>query len=78
MNWKELEGKLVKSFEAKSFSDLITKLNKIAIIADKMDHHPDFKVWGYNKIEFALSNHESNSVTDLDQKLAAEIDSVFA
>ncbi|MFT4601059.1 MAG: 4a-hydroxytetrahydrobiopterin dehydratase [Arenicella sp.] len=78
MSWIEKDDKLMKTFKAENFSDLTSKLNLIAAIADEMDHHPDFRVWGYNKIEFALSTHTSNSVSDLDHKLAEKIDTVFA
>ena len=77
MVWEVIDNKLRKTFEAKSFSDIASKLLKISIIADQADHHPDFKVWGYNKIEFSLSTHTSNSVTDLDYQLAKEIDMIF-
>jgi 4a-hydroxytetrahydrobiopterin dehydratase len=77
MNWTEVDNKLTKKFETKDFSELTAKLNVIAVIADEMDHHPDFKVWGYNKIEFSLSTHTSNSVTEMDYQLAEHINEVF-
>jgi 4a-hydroxytetrahydrobiopterin dehydratase len=77
MDWKEENNKLCKDFKAISFTDLTQKLIKIAAISDGMDHHPDFKVWGYNKIKFELSTHTSNAVTDLDYRLAKAIDGVF-
>lgn len=77
MDWKEENAKLCKEFRAKSFSDLTQKLVNLAAIADGMDHHPDFNVWGYNKIKFSLSTHTTNSVTELDYQLAKEIDGVF-
>lgn len=78
MNWKEENNKLYKSFKADSFYDLIQKLLQIAELADKMNHHPNFEVWGYNKINFSLSTHTSNTVTKLDYQLAKEIDGVFS
>ena len=77
MGWVEKNDKLVKTFEMESFSDIINRLNALAEVANEMNHHPDFEVFGYKQIKFSLSTHDSNSITDNDHQLAKEIDAVF-
>lgn len=77
MNWKEEDGRLVKAFEADSFSDICKKLQDVAQVADEMDHHPDFEVFGYKHIRFRLFTHSKDSITELDHQLAQKIDSFF-
>jgi 4a-hydroxytetrahydrobiopterin dehydratase len=79
MDWKEevsWEGKsaLVKEFKFKDFVSAWGFMNKVALLAEKMDHHPD---WSnvYNKVSIRLTTHDAgNKITDKDRKLAEEID----
>lgn len=78
MNWKEIDNKLEKEFILKSFSQIIEKLNELTPVANKLNHHPDFSVYGFKKIKFALCTHDAgNTVTAKDHELAAKIDSIF-
>lgn len=77
MDWKVIENRLVKTYEDKSFSSIIEKLNVLAKKADELDHHPDFAVLDYNKIRFELWTHSANSVTAVDYKMAEIIDTLF-
>ncbi|MEP2500996.1 MAG: 4a-hydroxytetrahydrobiopterin dehydratase [Crocinitomicaceae bacterium] len=77
MNWKVENKKLVKSFKVEDFTDITNRLNELTPIANKMDHHPDFEVFGYNNITFKLSTHTTNDVSDLDYQLAELIDLIF-
>lgn len=72
--WKEENNKLKKTFEFKNFVEAFAFMTKVALIAEKMDHHPIWtNVW--NKVEISLHTHsEGNIVTEKDRKLAAEID----
>ena len=76
-NWKEEDNKLKKSFEFKDFVQAFGFMTQVALIAEKMNHHPD---WCnvYNKVDIELQTHDAgNKVTDKDRKLAAAIDKVF-
>jgi 4a-hydroxytetrahydrobiopterin dehydratase len=77
MEWLERNNKLVKTFEMRNFSELINCLGKLALIADKIDHHPDFHVYEYNKISFELTTHDQGTVTEKDITLSKEIDNLF-
>ena len=72
--WKEESNKLARTFKFKDFTQAFGFMTKVALIAEKMDHHPN---WSnvYNTVNIELSTHDAgNVVTDKDRKLAQEID----
>lgn len=72
--WKEENNKLKKSFQFKDFSEAFAFMTRVALAAEKMDHHPN---WSnvYNRVEIELNTHDAgNMVTDKDRKLATLID----
>jgi 4a-hydroxytetrahydrobiopterin dehydratase len=72
--WKEADHKLYRKFEFADFSSAFAFMTRVALAAEKMDHHP---LWTnvYNTVEIWLSTHDAgNVVTDKDKKLAAIID----
>ena len=72
--WKEENNTLNKKFEFKDFSEAFAFMTRVAMAAEKMDHHPTWKNT-YNKVEIWLSTHDAGDiVTDKDRKLAAIID----
>lgn len=72
--WKEENNQLTRTFQFKNFSEAFAFMTRVAFIAEKMDHHPNWSnVW--NKVDISLNTHSAgNTVTDKDRKLAAEID----
>lgn len=74
--WKETENKLTRTFVFKNFSEAFAFMTRVALIAEKMDHHPEWSnVW--NKVTISLSTHDAgNKVTTKDRDLAAAIDSI--
>lgn len=74
--WKEQNNQLVRSFEFKDFMEAFAFMTKVAILAEKHNHHPE---WSnvYNKLEIRLSTHDAGDVvTEKDRKLAAAIDAL--
>lgn len=72
--WSEHDEALKRTFEFKDFSEVFAFMTRVALLAEKHDHHPN---WSnvYNKVEITLNTHTAgNIVTDKDRKLAAEID----
>ena len=64
---------LEKSFRFANFSEAFAFLTRVAMHAEKVDHHPEFtNVW--NRVDFRLTTHDANGVTDRDLELAAAID----
>jgi 4a-hydroxytetrahydrobiopterin dehydratase len=74
--WTEDNNKLKRTFQFKDFSEAFGFMTRVAIIAEKMDHHPTWtNTW--NKVSFELSTHDAgNKVTEKDRKLAAAIDAL--
>ena len=72
--WKETDNKLHKSFEFRDFSAAFAFMTRVALIAEKMNHHPTWTNT-YNKVEMWLNTHDAgDKVTDKDRKLAEAID----
>ncbi|MBD3637986.1 MAG: 4a-hydroxytetrahydrobiopterin dehydratase [Crocinitomicaceae bacterium] len=78
MDWKEKDNQLIKEFELGSFSDIVNALPEIGTVADGMNHHPDFEVYGYKHIKFKLQTHSEGKVTQKDHNLAKEIDRILS
>jgi 4a-hydroxytetrahydrobiopterin dehydratase len=77
MSWTEQENKLVREFKFKDFSEAFAFLARVAIEAEKMNHHPEiYNV--YNKVVISLQTHDAgNTVTEKDQALAKAIDDLL-
>ena len=82
MSWKEIKNEdtgaeeLRKDFTFKDFIHAWAFMNKVALLAEKADHHPDWSN-AYNKVSISLSTHSAgNKITANDRKLAEEIDKI--
>jgi 4a-hydroxytetrahydrobiopterin dehydratase len=75
--WKETDNTLYRKFEFKDFSEAFAFMTRVALIAEKMNHHPRWtNVW--NSVEVWLNTHDAgNTVTDKDRKLAQKIDELL-
>jgi 4a-hydroxytetrahydrobiopterin dehydratase len=75
--WKEQDNKLQRTFEFKNFIEAFGFMSKVALIAEKMDHHPNWSnTW--NKVEIELTTHSAgNKVTEKDHQLAKAIDGLL-
>jgi len=75
--WTNDNNVLYKKFEFKNFSEAFAFMTRVAIEAEKMDHHPKWTNV-YNKVEIWLTTHDSgNIITEKDTKLAAIIDGLL-
>jgi 4a-hydroxytetrahydrobiopterin dehydratase len=75
--WTEENNVLKKTFVFKDFTEAFGFMAKVAIVAEKMNHHPNWTNV-YNKVSFELSTHDAgNVVTDKDRKLASAIDQLI-
>ena len=75
--WEERNKQLYRAFEFKIFRDAFAFMTKVALIAEKMDHHPN---WSnvYNKVEIFLSTHDAGDiVTAKDEAMAKAIDQLL-
>lgn len=74
--WEEKDNKLTRTFKFADFTEAFGFMTRVAIEAEKMDHHPN---WSnvYNQVTIELTTHDAgNVVTDNDRTLAAKIDSL--
>jgi 4a-hydroxytetrahydrobiopterin dehydratase len=75
--WEEKDNSLQKTFSFKNFSEAFGWMTKVALAAEKMDHHPEWTNV-YNKVHVKLYTHDSgNKITERDRKLAAKMDEYF-
>jgi 4a-hydroxytetrahydrobiopterin dehydratase len=73
--WSEVAGRdaISRKFVFKDFNAAFGFMTRAALIAEKMDHHPEwFNV--YKTVDVTLSTHDAGGVTELDIKLATEMD----
>jgi 4a-hydroxytetrahydrobiopterin dehydratase len=75
--WKEENNSLCATFTFKDFNEAFSFMTRVALVAEKMDHHPTWSnTW--NRVEIRLSTHDAgNVITDKDRKLAAAIDTIL-
>jgi 4a-hydroxytetrahydrobiopterin dehydratase len=74
--WRAVEGSrdaIVRALRFADFAEAFGFMARIAVIAEKMDHHPE---WSnvYNRVEIVLTTHEADGVTQRDLDLARVID----
>lgn len=77
MSWREENNFLVKEFFFKDFVEAFNFMSQVAVIAEKMDHHP---LWTnvYNRVEIKLNTHDQgNSITQKDREMAMAIDKLL-
>ncbi len=77
MEWKTEDNRLKRTFRFKDFSEAFGFMSRVALVAEKMDHHPTWTNT-YNTVSIELSTHDAGDiVTDKDHKLAAAIDAII-
>ena len=77
MKWEESNGKLVKNVKCQDFKEALEILNTIAIIAERINHHPDMKIFSYKFLSIEVYTHDTNSISAKDYELTEEIDLVL-
>jgi 4a-hydroxytetrahydrobiopterin dehydratase len=73
--WTDVEGRdaIGKKFVFKDFNEAFGFMTRAALVAEKLDHHPEwFNV--YKNVEVTLSTHDAGGLTELDIKLAEAMD----
>jgi 4a-hydroxytetrahydrobiopterin dehydratase len=77
MAWTERDGALHQQFEFGDFSEAFAFMTRVALIAEKKNHHPDWSN-SWNKVSITLTSHDAgNVVTDRDREVAAAIDGLL-
>jgi 4a-hydroxytetrahydrobiopterin dehydratase len=75
--WSEVSGRdaIAKTFTFKNFNEAFGFMARAALVAEKMDHHPE---WSnvYKTVNVTLSTHDAGGLTELDVKLAEAMDKI--
>ncbi|HEX7668192.1 MAG TPA: 4a-hydroxytetrahydrobiopterin dehydratase [Polyangiaceae bacterium] len=67
--WKRQGDKLARQFKFGSFVEAFGWMSSVALVAEKLDHHPEWKNV-YDRVEVELTTHDSGGITALDFELA--------
>jgi 4a-hydroxytetrahydrobiopterin dehydratase len=73
--WRLVKGNLHRIFEFKDFRQAFGFMRRVAVAADRMDHHPDWSN-AYNKVTIDLSTHSAGGLTKNDFELAGKIQKI--
>jgi len=74
--WTIVNGKLHREFASQDFVTAFANMTRVALVAEKMDHHPEwFNVW--NKVIIDLTTHSVKGISDYDFVLAEKINEIF-
>lgn len=76
LDWTFEKNSITRNFKFKTFIEAFSFMTAIALVAEKMNHHPDWSN-SYNKVNIALTNHEAKGVTQQDFDLAIKIEGIF-
>ena len=75
--WSETPGRdaITRTFTFKNFNEAFGFMSRVALVAEKMDHHPE---WSnvYKTVDVTLSTHDAGGLTELDVKLAEAMDKI--
>jgi 4a-hydroxytetrahydrobiopterin dehydratase len=72
--WTREGQEIVREVTTADFASAIGLVNRVAVLAEAANHHPDILLHGWNKVRFTLSTHSAGGLTDSDFALAREID----
>ena len=70
--WGQDGNQITKQFKFKNFVESMGFVTKVAILAERVDHHPDILI-EYSRVTIALSTHSEGGLTEKDFSLASEI-----
>jgi len=76
LDWKVADNSIQKKFVFKNFIEAFGFMSRVAILAEKQNHHPE---WSnvYNKVSITLTTHDAGGVTKKDLKLATAINALL-
>lgn len=73
-NWVYENNSISKEFLFKDFIDAMSFVNSVALEAEKIDHHPNILIYGWNRVKINISTHSAGGVTEKDFQLARIIE----
>ncbi|GAA4674270.1 4a-hydroxytetrahydrobiopterin dehydratase [Phytohabitans rumicis] len=76
-DWSGDEAEITRTVRLPTFMDAIAVVDRVAVVAEEMDHHPDIDI-RWRTLTFRCSTHSAGKVTDRDIELARRIDEIVA
>jgi 4a-hydroxytetrahydrobiopterin dehydratase len=74
--WQRDGDALVRDWTFDDFGGAIAFTNRVANLAETVNHHPDILIHGWNKVRLTLSTHSEGGITSMDVALAGRIDAL--
>ncbi len=75
-SWTQTDTAITREFKFRNFIEAFSFMTGIALEAEKMDHHPDWKNV-YNQVTISLNTHTAKGITQMDFDLAKKIDAIY-
>jgi len=76
--WRQVDGALIRDFEFTDFIEAFSFMTRVALVAERLDHHPDWSN-SWNRVFISLRSHDAGGVvTKRDHELARAINAIFA
>jgi 4a-hydroxytetrahydrobiopterin dehydratase len=72
--WSREGAAIVREWKLADFAGAIAFVNRVADLAERVNHHPDVLLHGWNHVRLTLSTHSQGGLTEADFALADEID----
>jgi 4a-hydroxytetrahydrobiopterin dehydratase len=72
--WRQEGEALVRDFKFEDFAQAMAYVNRVADLAEEVNHHPDILVHGWNQVRLTLTTHSAGGLTENDHDMARRID----
>jgi 4a-hydroxytetrahydrobiopterin dehydratase len=72
--WRQEGEALVRDLKFEDFADAMAYVNRVADLAEEVNHHPDILVHGWNNVRLTLTTHSAGKLTENDREMARRID----
>jgi len=72
--WEREGDEIVREWRFEDFAEAVAFVNRVAEVAEDVNHHPDIFLHGWNKVKLALTNHSAGGLTETDFAMAARFD----
>jgi 4a-hydroxytetrahydrobiopterin dehydratase len=72
--WEREGDEIVREWRFEDFAEAVAFVNRVAEVAEDVNHHPDIFLHGWNKVKLSLTNHSAGGLTEADFAMAARFD----
>jgi 4a-hydroxytetrahydrobiopterin dehydratase len=72
--WEREGDEIVREWRFEDFAEAVAFVNRVAEVAEEVNHHPDIFVHGWNKVKLSLTNHSAGGLTEADFAMAGRFD----